>query len=142
MQKFKFTIRGNEYDVEVKKMEGSQARIEVNGTCYNVELHKEATVQKTPVLKRPSVKYPAGSDKIKKVAETTFKVKAPLPGNILEIYVQKGDDVKKGDKLLQYEAMKMENILLSEKDGVVADVKVNVGDSVLQEDDLVLLELN
>lgn len=141
MRKFKFTIRGNDYEVDVKKMEGSRAKVEVNGSCYEVELHRDEQASKTPILKRSAVKHPAGSDKIKKLAEGDFKVNAPLPGNILQIYVKEGDEVKKGDKLLQYEAMKMENDLLSEKDGVVSKIKVSVGDSVLQDDLLVILEL-
>ncbi|PLX04790.1 MAG: acetyl-CoA carboxylase biotin carboxyl carrier protein subunit [Marinilabiliales bacterium] len=141
MYKFKFKIRGNNYDVDVKKMEGNIAKIEVNGSCYEVELQKEATASKTPILKRSSVKHPEGSDKIKRVAEGQFKVKAPLPGNILQIFAKEGDEVKKGDKLLQYEAMKMENDMLSEKDGIISKIKVAVGDSVLQDDELMILEL-
>jgi len=141
MKKFKFTIRGNEYEVEVKSMEDNHAKVEVNGTTYNVELHKEQTISKTPILRRPHIKHPEGSHKIKKVDEAVFKVKAPLPGNILQLFVKQGDEVKKGDKLLQYEAMKMENNLLSEKDGIVIEIKVNVGDTVLQDDDLMNLEL-
>jgi len=141
MKKFKFTIRGNEYEVEVKKMEDNHAKIEVNGTTYNVELNKEQTISKTPILRRPHIKHPEGSHKIKKVEEAVYKVRAPLPGNVLQVFVKQGDEVKKGDKLLQYEAMKMENDLLSEKDGVVTEIKVNVGDTVLQDDDLIYLEL-
>lgn len=141
MKIFKFTIRGNDYEVEIKKMEDNHAKIEVNGSVYNVELHKEQNQSKTPVLRRPAVKHAKGSDKIKKVDEAVFKVKAPLPGNIMQIFVKQGDEIKKGDKLLQYEAMKMENDLLSEKDGIVSNIKVNPGDAVLQDDELLLLEL-
>ena len=41
MKNFKFTINGNQYDVDVLAIEGSTATIEVNGTTYNVELHQE-----------------------------------------------------------------------------------------------------
>jgi biotin carboxyl carrier protein len=141
MHKFKFNIRGNEYDVDVKKLEGNIARVEVNGTCYQVELKKDTVASKTPILKRPAIKHAEGSDKIKKVAEGLFKVKAPLPGNIMQLYVKEGDEIKKGDKLLQYEAMKMENDLLSEKDGIVSKINVALADSVLQDDELMLIEL-
>ena len=141
MKNFKFTIRGNDYEVEIKKMEDNHAKIEVNGSVYNVELHKEQSQSKTPVLRRPALKHPKGSDKIKIIDEGVFKVKAPLPGNIMQIFVKQGDEIKKGDKLLQYEAMKMENDLLSEKDGMVSNIKVSPGDAVLQDDELLLLEL-
>ena len=53
--------------------------------------------------------------------------------------IKEGDEVKRGDKLLIYEAMKMENSLVSEKDGKVVSVNVSAGDSILQDD--VLLEI-
>ena len=41
MKKFKFTIQGNDYEVEIKKFEDGLAKLEVNGTAYNVELQEE-----------------------------------------------------------------------------------------------------
>jgi biotin carboxyl carrier protein len=58
------------------------------------------------------------------------QVKAPMPGLILDINATTGTDVKKGDKLLVLEAMKMENIIKSPVDGKVKDVKVALGESV------------
>jgi len=143
MRSFKFTISGNDYEVEVLKLEGALAEIEVNGTAYKVEIERKRVESKTPILVRPNVSNPAGSHEIKRNQQTqksaAFKVIAPLPGNIMQIFVKAGDQVKRGDKLLVYEAMKMENNLLAEKDGVVKTLKVNQGDSVLQGD--VLLEM-
>lgn len=140
MKKFKFTIRGHAYDVEIVKFENGQAEVEVNGTPYQVEIQKTAKETKTPVLVRPDVKHPKDSHKIKRQEEKTFQVKAPLPGIIMSVIAQKGDTVKKGEKLLIYEAMKMENNLLSEKNGIVKKVNVNAGDSVLEGDVLMEIE--
>ena len=142
MKNFKFTIRGNIYEVDIKKMEDNQAKIEVNGTVYNVEINKEQSLSKTPILRRTAVKHPAGSDKINKSSDTVFKVKAPLPGNVLQIFVKVGDEISKGGKLLQYEAMKMENDVLAEKDGIIESVNVSVGDTILQDDVLVQIKPN
>lgn len=57
-------------------------------------------------------------------------IKAPMPGLIIDIKVQAGDEVKKGDTLLILEAMKMENILKSPGDGKIKSVKVRQGDNV------------
>ena len=141
MKKFKFKIRGNNYEVEIKDFEDGIAKLEVNGTFYKVELEKDSTIQKTPVLRRPAVARPHDAHKIKKTEGKIFKVKAPLPGNILQVFVKQGDQIKKDDPLLIYEAMKMENKLLSEKEGVVVSVKVAPGDSVLQEDVVIELEM-
>ena len=58
------------------------------------------------------------------------EIKAPMPGLILDLKVNPGDVVKKGDVVLILEAMKMENIIKSPGDGVVKEVKVNLKQSV------------
>lgn len=57
-------------------------------------------------------------------------IKAPMPGLIIDLKVKAGDAVKPGDQLLILEAMKMENILKSQGEGIVKTVKVNKGDTV------------
>jgi len=137
MKKFKFTIQGNSYDVELLDFEDNIAKVEVNGTKYDVEVHKEVKQAKTPVFVRQPVPSPTRSEtKIKKSIGAT-QIKAPLPGNIMQVFVKAGDIVKKGDKLLMYEAMKMENNILAEKDGQITSLKVQVGDSVLEGDLLI-----
>ena len=58
------------------------------------------------------------------------ELKAPMPGLIVEVRVQPGQAVLKGDPLLVLEAMKMENILKAPADGVVASIKVGPRDNV------------
>ncbi len=66
------------------------------------------------------------------------QVKAPMPGLILDIKVQEGAEVKKGDTIMILEAMKMENVLKSPGEGIVKAIKVKKGDSV--EKNQVLIE--
>ena len=138
MKNFKFTIRGHDYDVEVISLEGQVARVEVNGTKYKVEIQSEKKASKTPKLVRKDIPKPKDSHVIQKGA-AMHQVKAPLPGIIMQVKVKPGDEVKRGDTLLVYEAMKMENNLASEREGIVKSVKVSAGDSILQGD--VLLEI-
>ncbi len=142
MKKFKFKIRGNSYDVEIKEFEDNLAKIEVNGTLYEVEVEKKETAKsKTPTLVRSNIPTRRTDSKIKKtVSSRATAVKAPLPGNIFKILVKEGDEVKKGDKIMIMEAMKMENNVLAEKDGKVSSIKVKEGDSVLQNDVLAEIE--
>ncbi|QZE14938.1 biotin/lipoyl-binding protein [Halosquirtibacter laminarini] len=141
MRKFKFTINGSKYNVSIKDLEGNTANIEVNGTPYEVEIDQEVKVSKTPKLVRKSVVNTINDSAILKKNTTVdgYKVEAPLPGNIFKLQVKEGDNVKKGDVLLILEAMKMENKILSEKDGVVSKIHVGEGDAVLQND--VILEI-
>ena len=138
MKKFKFTIRGQEFDVDIKEIEGSNAQIEVNGTVYDVEIKIDEKANKTPQLIRKPVINKPGEGQIKKSAGGV-SVKAPLPGTIIKVDVAVGDAIAAGDTLLVMEAMKMENNVLAEKPGTVKAIKVNVGDAVLQDD--VLIEI-
>ena len=68
------------------------------------------------------------------------EVKAPMPGIILEMKAQPGDQVNKGDTLLILEAMKMENAILSPRDGIVKSVWSDTGDTVDKNKLLIELE--
>ena len=68
------------------------------------------------------------------------EVKSIIPGSITEINVKAGDKVKKGGKLMVYEAMKMKNIISSPFDAVVKSVEANVGDKLPKGVVLVVLE--
>jgi glutaconyl-CoA/methylmalonyl-CoA decarboxylase subunit gamma len=145
MKKFKFTIQGNKYDVNVVNVEDNIAEIEVNGATYKVEVDKVITQSKTPKLVR-SVAVPSTdtTPSMQKTSSPTAPkgagfIKSPLPGVILAVYVKEGDIVKVGTKLLMLEAMKMENNINADKEGVIKSIKVRTGDSVLEGD--VLIEI-
>jgi propionyl-CoA carboxylase alpha chain len=55
---------------------------------------------------------------------------APLAGKIVKIFVQKGQDIKKGEKLIIIEAMKMENLILSEFENKISSIQVKEGDEI------------
>ena len=145
MKKFKFTIQGNKYDVNVVNVEDNIAEIEVNGATYKVEVDKVITQSKTPKLVR-SVAVPT-TDSVPSQQKTSAPgapkgagyVKSPLPGVILNVHVREGETVKVGAKLITLEAMKMENNINADKDGVIKSIKVKAGDSVLEGD--VLIEI-
>lgn len=139
MKRYKFTINGQTFEVEIGAFDGNNAVVNVNGTPYDVEIQNEVQKTKTPVLARKAVNTTPGEGQIKKAPENAkaFKVIAPLPGSIFKLKVNVGDTVKEGDCLLVMEAMKMENNVLAEKGGVVKSMAVKVGDTVLQGDLLI-----
>lgn len=142
MKNFKFTINGNTYDVNITKTDNNIAQVEVNGTSYSVEIHRKIVESKTPILVRSAVPGPTRRDQkiVKNITKGASVIKSPLPGIITHVSIKVGDDVKKGQKIMAMEAMKMENYVLAEKDGKVVSVKVIVGDSVLQNDVLCEIE--
>jgi acetyl-CoA carboxylase biotin carboxyl carrier protein len=60
----------------------------------------------------------------------SVELKAPMPGKILEVLVNVGDQVKEDDEVIMLEAMKMENPIYAPADGTVKEIKVKVSDSV------------
>ena len=134
MKKFKFTISGKQYEVEVQSFENDKAQVVVNGTQYEVDVEREKEEAKPVVAPRPkAAPAPAATPAAAPAGDANgVKAVAPLPGTIMQIFVNVGDQVKRGDKILMYEAMKMENNFLAETDGVIKDIKVRVGDNVLQ----------
>ncbi len=66
-------------------------------------------------------------------------ITAPMPGLVVKILCEVGQEVKKGDKLIIIEAMKMENALASPIDGIVS--KINVSENIPVEKDTVMIEL-
>ncbi len=140
MKKYKFNISGNVYEVHIKDIEDNVAKLEVNGTAYNVNIEEEIKTSKTPKLIRKPVEKKPGEGFIHKSPSSGgYQVTAPLPGTILKINVKVGDSVTEGQNLVVMEAMKMENQILSQKSGVVSAIKVGTGDTVMQDD--VLIEI-
>ena len=145
MKKFKFTINGNEYETEILNIEDNVAEIEINGSVYTVEVGKEIKTPKTPKLVRP--KAVPSTDVHPSVAKTSSPsgpkgsgtIKSPLPGVILEVYVKEGDSVKRGDKVLMLEAMKMENNIEADKDGTIVSIHKQKGDAVMEGDILITI---
>jgi glutaconyl-CoA/methylmalonyl-CoA decarboxylase subunit gamma len=140
MKTFEFTISGNTYEVEIKKFEENIAKIEVNGTPYKVEVHRKIPTSKTPTLIRKPIPD-TGPGEIKRQEAGVYKVISPLPGIIIQMNVKVGDTIRKGQSILIMEAMKMENSINAEKDGVVTRILKSTGDSVLQGDLLIEADL-
>ena len=62
-----------------------------------------------------------------------------MPGKILDVQVDNGQEINKGDTLLILEAMKMQNNIEAETSGTVASINVNKGDAVMEGDTLVTI---
>ncbi len=99
-------------------------RVNVNGSLYEIEI-EEMSAPATMSAPAAPAAAPVSAD-----PAGGQKVEAPMPGTILDIKVQAGQSVKKGDVLIILEAMKMENEIMAPCDGKVTGVNVRKGDSV------------
>lgn len=165
MKTFKFKINGKEYSVDIKEAEGKEMRVAVNGTDYNVTVdrelrrHTSSVISEKPaphvtaaagVVQRFNPATPSSSNTEKNTTPAAASgskgkvsgnsVTAPLPGTILDVFVNVGDTVKEGQNVVLLEAMKMENHIEADAAGTVKEVRVRKGDSVLEGDVLVVIE--
>ena len=145
MKEYKYKINGNLYNVVIGDIEDNIAHVEVNGTHYTVEMEKKPKAAPAPKpVARPVAKpaaAPVAAPAAKPAAASAKSgVKSPLPGVILDIKVNVGDEVKKGQTVIILEAMKMENSINADKDGKVTAINVSKGESVLEGTDLVIIE--
>ncbi len=120
MREFIVKVDGRSYRVEVE---------EVGTAGGGVKAPKEASAVKVPAAK--------AADRPKAAAGSIY---APLPGTILQVNVNPGDNVKRGEVLLVLEAMKMQNEIISPADGTITAVNVAVGQQVDKDLPLVVIE--
>ena len=71
---------------------------------------------------------------------TGYTIKCPLPGTVLSINVKVGDTIATGQTLVILEAMKMENNIDADRAGVVKQIFVQQGATVMEGDNLILIE--
>ena len=110
--------------------------IEIDGQVYHVkvrELPDDAVMTEQP--KADSGRHVADS-----ATQTEGKTMlAPMAGTILRILVKEGRRVKKGENLIVLEAMKMENEIVADEDGVIRSILVKANDSVESDQPLLIL---
>ena len=92
--------------------------IRINANVYKVKIGRPLD----ELIKKMG--YSTGSSK------AIDSIKAPMPGIIVGIKVEKGQVVKEGDTLLILEAMKIENTILCPKNTVIKEIYVDIGETV------------
>ena len=152
MKKYSLKINGNPYEVKIEDINESStmARVTVNGVKYDVEIEggKASVVKKPAVVAAPEAtglsvtpKTPIATKPAAPAAAASgLKVTCPLPGTIISLNVKEGDTVAAGQTLLVLEAMKMENNIDAERGGVVKQVLVQSGATVMEGDVLLVIE--
>jgi propionyl-CoA carboxylase alpha chain len=81
-------------------------------------------------VRRPRVAALASHMLIKVPPDTSKFLLCPMPGLVVSINAHVGQEVKMGETLAVVEAMKMENVLRAERDGIVKRIAAKAGDSL------------
>lgn len=154
--KYQTIVNGQTFDVEINEdgrllVNGEQRAIDFRelraGELYSLlldHLSFEAVVEERDdryhVLIAGAMHEAKVTDERSRRLESAFmafgdagseaQIRAPMPGLIVRVTVEEGQDVSKGDTVVILESMKMENELKSPRDGKVRHVNVAAGDSV------------
>lgn len=134
MKKFIVNVNGKSYEVEVEEVGG-----QVQQTISNPAPVAQP-VQQAVSAPKAAPQPKAESKPAQAVPQGAEIVEAPMPGTILDVKVNQGDIVKKGQVLVILEAMKMENEIMAPRDGKITAVNTSKGSSVNVGDPLVSLE--
>jgi glutaconyl-CoA/methylmalonyl-CoA decarboxylase subunit gamma len=136
------SIGGKKFDVEIGQIVDGRARVSVNNQFYDVVVENFAEVA-TGISPAAAADFPAIP--VRKLVRSPVSLinpsqasfaagddalSAPIPGLILEVRVKVGDRVIAGQIVGIMEAMKMENNLIAQKDGIVQDIRVQKGTEV------------
>ena len=143
------TLNGEKFELDVIEIKGGSFHAIKDDRSFNVEIIDVDHATKTFTIRVNKNKYTLqakdkyddllhslGMDNL--AGRKVNEIKAPMPGLVLEIRVQEGAQVKKGDAILVLEAMKMENVLKSPADGIVKKINVKKGMAVEKNQILIL----
>ncbi|HLE11801.1 MAG: hypothetical protein A2504_15115 [Bdellovibrionales bacterium RIFOXYD12_FULL_39_22] len=140
MRLYRFTINDKQYEVIIKSADAKEAVIELNGRPITVNINAISelsplnfslpTISSPPkkISKRPPPPPPAGP------------LMAQIPGKVTAIFVKEGDHINIGDKILILEVMKMENVIVAHRDGIISKIYMQVGDTAFTNHPLILIE--
>ena len=149
MKKYQYKVKGVDYEVEIAQVEGKIATVNVNGIPFEIEMQKPINAAKHPALASARAQSPVVAPVAAPAAPAAKPapqpaaqpaapagagnaLKAPLPGTIIDVKVQVGQQVNVGDTVVVLEAMKMQNNIESEYAGQVTSVLVKQGDTVME----------
>lgn len=146
MKNYTFKIHENEYNVQIEKLDKdtNHARVIVNGVEYDVEVAGSHVA-------KPVAKPQLGTVKAAPVAEAapvvnkprpavgSGAITSPLPGTVVSVNVAVGDKVTMGQTIMVLEAMKMENNITADRDGVVKEIAAQKGAAVMEGDTLIVV---
>lgn len=138
MEKLRITVNGRSYDVTVEVLETDENKPSLKTEPVGFPVQPLTAISGGKAQAGPARGgaggSPGGGSKSnsgnRAVNSSEKTVNSPMPGTILGINVKSGDQVKRGQVLIILEAMKMENELMAENDGVIREIHVARGQSV------------
>ena len=128
MKKRKVKVNGEDFDVELEK-QGSVWNVSIEGESFNIEVEGS------------SVGESSGSKRKKRGrGKKSGIISSTIPGKIVSISIEEGDNVSEGDVVMILEAMKMQNEIQAPLSGTVTAINCKPGDSIEANSPLVVIQ--
>jgi biotin carboxyl carrier protein len=169
MRRYKVQVKEKQYTIDIDEIDANNFRVVLGDQSFEVNLSSAEDIAEAAItpaivpegsrdevaIERPTSSYqPPAIETMERpknvpspalpptpyVNGARTDLIAPMPGTILEVSVQPGDRVTRGQKLLTLEAMKMKNAIKSPQDGVVSKVMVQASQTVRYGDVLICFE--
>ena len=130
----KIRVEKKWYNIEVDSISSDSAVVLVDGERFEVKLED---VEKTSELTEEVSGPVSNSGGVR--TDNYMEFKSPMPGTIISILVQTGDDVSQGQDICVLESMKMQQTLKSDMAGTIMGTSVSQGDQLLDGDVIFLI---
>ena len=149
MRKYKLSINGQTFNVEIISEQIDSYEVSVNGELIIVNKDSSQILNQTPKpkisqkIEKPKENLSQEKNVTESFQESTNakiennSIKALMPGKVLKVLVETGENVDSGTPLLVIESMKMENVISSNKKGKVQNIFVGIDDNVQYDQPLV-----
>ncbi|PIF01797.1 MAG: hypothetical protein CR965_01350 [Paludibacter sp.] len=124
-----FLMNGVDYNCQITQQEQNKITVLVNGVEYKFSLESIFSYLRQGLLHK--------NDKDR---NEQSNIKSHMPGKIVDVFVSEGDLINAGEAILSLEAMKMQNELTANCNGVIRKIHVSAGQSVMQDELLVEID--
>ena len=150
-ERFDFSFEGNDFNWDCIEVKEGRFHILFKGRSLVADVIEANTSQKIFIIRINNNNYSVQiKDKYDELLQSLgmgmlnnqkkSDIKAPMPGRVLDIMLNIGDSVVKGESVLVLEAMKMENVIKSPTDGVVKRITVEKNQAVEKNEVLIEFE--
>lgn len=112
--------RNKNYQAEIVEKNQNRYVVLINGNSYEFAVETPTSQKRKKII----------TQKTGEIKD--FDVKAPMPGKVVDVFVENGDLIKSGETLFTLEAMKMQNEILSEVTGEITEINVSPGENILK----------